>query len=186
MRTSCLLAAVVLTSALVAPGCMGTIIKEGAGVALGAKGTFMPIQPISADKAERSLAAYQRFELGPLTDAIGGKTPSDFLGLLPGAFATEIAKAKLPDAPGGKTMLIRGRIIHYESASTLGFVVGPLEEVIVLTEFVDKDTGTVLGVANCIGRTTERVNGGVQKKAEGLARAFVKWIDSRYPPREEE
>jgi hypothetical protein len=46
---------------------------------------------------------------------------------------------------------------------------------------VDKDTGKVLGSANCIGRTAERVNIGVEKKAEGLSKAFIAWIESRYP-----
>ena len=171
----------VAVATLAAPGCTSTILKEGAGVALGAKGTYMPIQPLAPDKASQPLGVYKRFELGPVTDGIGGKVPADFVGFLPDEFAEEIKKAKLPDEPAGKTLIIRGTIIHYESAGTLGFALGPLEEVIVLTEFVDKDTGAVLGKGNCIGRTTARVNAGVKKKAQGLAKAFVKWIDSRFP-----
>jgi hypothetical protein len=172
-----------LAAGLAAPGC-GTVIKETAGVALGAKGTFMPIHPVAADKNARPLGAYKRFEIGPITDDIAGKTPGNFLGLLPAAFRKQLEKAKLPDEPGGKTLLIRGKIIHYESSGTLGFALGPLEEVIVRTELVDKDSGNVLGLANCIGRTTERVNVGVDEKAEGLAKAFVKWIETRYPKEE--
>ena len=174
----------VLAAGLAAPGCAGTIIKETVGVARGAKGTFMPIQPIAADKDARPLGVYKRFEIGPVTDDIGGKTPENFLSLMPKAFEEQLAKAKLPNEPGGKTLLIRGKIIHYESSGTLGFALGPLEEVIVRTEFVDKDSGQVLGLANCIGRTTERVNVGVDQKAEGLAKAFVKWIEARYPKKE--
>jgi len=175
---------VALAAGLAAPGCVGTIVKETAGVALGAKGTFMPIQPVAADKKARPLGAYKRFEIGPISDDIAGKTPETFLGLLPAAFRKQLEKAELPDEPGGKTLLIRGKIIHYESSGTLGFALGPLEEVIVRTELVDKDTGKVLGLANCIGRTTERVNVGVEEKAEGLAKAFVKWIEARYPEKE--
>ena len=166
--------------ALIASGCT-TAIKEGSGVVLGAKGTFMPIQPLAADKQARPLGAYRRFELGQITDDIGGKTPVELFQHLPAAFAEQVEKAKLPNDPAGKALLIRGRVIHYESASTLGFALGPLEEVIVLTEFVDKDTARVLGKANCIGRTTERVNAGIRKKAEGLAKALVKWIEARFP-----
>jgi len=181
MKKLTVLAVLVLAASMLAGGCTGTIIREGAGVALGAKGTFMPIKPVAASEEDRPLGAYKRFELAVLTDDIGGKTPADLLDHLSVAFKEELAKKKLPDAPGGKTLVLRGRIIHYESASTLGFAMGPLEEVIVRTEMVDKDSGKVLGVANCIGRTKERVNAGVKKKAEGLAKGLVAWIDSRYP-----
>ena len=143
--------------------------------------SFMPIQPLAATADARPLGTYRRFELGTISDGIGGKTPSELLTYLPEAFAEQVTKAKLPSEPGGKAMLIRGTVIHYESASTLGFALGPLEEVIVLTEFVDAGSGKVLGRANCIGRTTARVNAGVRKKAEGLAKAFVKWIEARFP-----
>ena len=185
MRTTAHLALPGLVMAMAVSGCT-TFIKEGAGAAMGAKGAYMPIQPIGSTKADRPLAVYQRFELGKITDDIGGKTPPSLLEHLPGAFAEEIGKAKLPNQTDGKTMLIRGVIIHYESASTLGAAIGPLEEVVVRTEFVDKDSGKVLGTGNCIGRTTNRVNLGVKKKAEGLARAFVKWIKARYPEPEPE
>ena len=171
---------ILLALTLTATGCM-TVVKEGAGLAMGAKGTYMPIKPIAADKDARPLGVYRRFELGAITDEIGGKSPPRLLTLLPGALQEQLRKAKLPNDAAGKTLVIRGKIIHYESASTLGFAIGPLEEVIVLTEFVDKDTKRVLGTANCIGRTTARVNTGVDEKADGLAKAFVKWIESRFP-----
>ena len=173
-----------LAAAMMAPGCTGTIIKETVGVARGAKGTFMPIQPVALDKKARPLGAYERFEIGRITDDIGGKTPGNFLALLPKAFEKQIDKAKLPNKPGGKTAVFQGKIIHYESSGTLGFALGPLEEVIVRAELVDKDSGKVLGVANCIGRTTERVNVGVDEKADGLAKAFVKWLEARVPGKE--
>ncbi|MCD6304556.1 MAG: hypothetical protein J7M21_06305, partial [Planctomycetes bacterium] len=91
------------------------------------------------------------------------------------------AAAHLPRDPAGRTLVVRGTVIHYESASTLGFVIGPLEEVIVRAELVDKDTQRVLGRANCIGRTKASINAGPKQKAKGLAKAFVRWIDSRYP-----
>jgi len=175
---------IVLAAALAAPGCVGTIITETAGVALGAKGTFLPIQPVAADKNARPLGAYQHFEIGTITDDIAGKTPGDFLGLLPAALEKQLKEAELRKPTGTKTLVLRGKIIHYESSGTLGFALGPLEEVIVRTEMVDKESNKVLGVANCIGRTTERVNVGVDEKAEGLAKAFVKWIESRYPKKE--
>ena len=179
MRTLALVS-LALATALVAPGC-STAIKEGAGLALGAKGTYLSTRPLAAAQESRPLGAYRRFELGTITDDIGGKAPAALLGHLPEAFAEQIRSKKLPNDPTGKTLVLRGRIIHYESSDMLGIATGPLEEVIVRAEMVDKETGAVLAEANCICRTTARVNVGVKSKAQGLAKAIVGWIDNRYP-----
>jgi len=183
---NCLVALAAL--AILAQGCVGRAIKEGVGTVRGAKGTFAPIKPLSEIKDQPVLAQYTNFELGPIVDDLGGRTPVELWQFLPGEFQKALLKKRLPMQPGGKTLLVRGRVIHYESAGTLGMAIGPLEEVIVRTELVDKTTGKVLAVGNCIGRTEETVNSGVQKKAEGLAKAFVAWIDAHYPKagREEE
>ena len=76
---------------------------------------------------------------------------------------------------------MRGRILHYEDADTLGIAIGPLEEVVARLEMVDKDSGQVLAQANCIGRTTTRTTLGVANKGRGLAKAIASWIDNRYP-----
>jgi len=179
MKTVHLPALLVLLAlaALAAMSGCSQALKEGVGVAFGAKGTYMPIEPLPSD----ALGGYQRFELGPIADGIGGKIPPEFLSLLTAEFGKELGDAKIANEPAGKTLILRGTIIHYETASTLGFALGPLEEVICLSELVDKDTGKALARANCLGRTTERVNAGTRKKAEGLAKAFVKWIESGYP-----
>ena len=166
--------------AVLTQGC-GRAITEGIGTIRGAKGTYAPIKPLSEIKNEPVLGAYSNFELGPIVDDIGGKTPAEFWEYLPNEFYKAMLKKKLPMRAGGKTLVIRGRVVHYESASTLGMAIGPLEEVIVRTELVDKSTGKVLAVGNCIGRTEETVNSGVEKKAEGLAKAFAGWIDAHYP-----
>ncbi len=181
MRTNSICLIVLLGTAMCATGCTGTIIREASGAVLGGRGTFMPIQPVAADKTTKTLGEYTNFELGPIVDGIGGKTPVDLAGHLGKAFAKEAGGARLPLDPTGKTLIIRGKIIHYESTSTVGYVLGPLEEAICLTELVDKDTGRVLGVANCIGRTKAATSSGVKEKAAGLAKAFVKWIEHRFP-----
>lgn len=164
-------------------GCM-TAVKEGLGVVRGGQGTYVEIRPVAASKTARPLGVYTRFELGEITDGTGGTVPAALKRYLPKEFAEALAEKKLPNRPGGKTLLIRGQYIHYEDENLVGFVLGPLEEVLARLELVDKDSGTVLGLATCIGRTTERVNKGVGKKSEGLARAIVGWIDQRYPLRE--
>ncbi|MHC4294695.1 MAG: hypothetical protein ACYSTL_03825 [Planctomycetota bacterium] len=166
--------------AVVASGCTRAI-KEGVGVARGAKGLYAPIQMVSAEKAVRPLGEYTRFELGEITDDFGGKVPPNLLMYLRSEFANQLAEKKLPNYPAGKTLLIRGKILHYEDASMLGHALSPLEEVVARIELVDKGSERIIGVANCIGRTTESVNAGVAKKGEGLAKAIVSWIDERYP-----
>jgi len=171
-----------LLAATATAGCT-TAAKEGLGVVRGASGVYAPIQPAAPAADAHPLAEYTNFELGTFTDDFGGKVPTDLMMYARAEFSKQLAGKKLPDNPGGKTLVIRGRILHYESADTLGMAIGPLEEVIARAEMVDKETGNVLGVANVVGRTTVRVNLGVEKKGQGLAKAIVEWIDSLYPPR---
>ena len=182
MRTTTLVVCLLLAGMVVfsCGGCT-TLAKEGIGVARGAKGVYAPIQPVAAATGTRPLGQYKRFELGEFTDDFGGKVPSDLMSHARSAFPEELANKKLPNEPSGKTLLIRGKFLHYEDSGTLGMVTGPLEEVVARVELVDKDSGQVLGTGNCIGRTTNRVNMGVAKKGQGLAKAIVSWIDARYP-----
>ena len=181
MRSTLIRSALLFAALLPAVGCTGTIIREASGAVLGASGTFMPLQPLAPDKETKTLGAYTRFELGPINDDIGDKMPANLVTYLQEAFPEEVKDARLPDNGTGKTLIVRGTIIYYESSSTVGYALGPLEEAICRTELVDKDTGRVLGVANCVGRTKAVNNSGVKSKASGLAKAFVKWIESRFP-----
>lgn len=178
-----LLLLVVIAAAAFLPGC-STAIKEGFSVVKGASGIVAPVRPLAASEDARPLGDYTHFELTRLRDNFGGKVPSGFWADLDEAFAQEIERHKLPDDPSGKTLLIRGEIIHYESADIVAFALGPVEEVVARIELVDQDSGNVLAEGNCIGRTKSRVNAGVRTKAQGLAKAMVSWISNRYPERE--
>jgi len=169
---------IAVVALLAAQGCVSTAAKQAIGGVRGAKGLNAPIQS-SVDGAE-SLGAYEAFELGKITDDFG-KTPSGVLSFLPAEFAEALAEKKLPNHSGGKTLWISGKILHYEDASMVGTLIGGVEEVVARITFVDKATGKVLGVANCVGRSTTFPNRGPEKKAEGLARGIVSWIDERYP-----
>ncbi len=156
-------------------GC-GTAIGEGAALAMGAKGSPTPIKAVSTN-----LGIYQRFELGTITDDMAGKVPRQLFTLLPGAFAEELKEEKIPNARSGKTLLIQGKVLHYESAPPSAKALAGVEFIVARIELVDKDSGQVLGVANCAGWTDKRITLGVPEKAQGLARAIVKWIDKHYP-----
>jgi len=129
----------------------------------------------------RPLGEYQRFELGTFTDDFGGKVPPVVMQACRSAWPGALKDKKLPNVPGGKTLIARGRIIHYEGSGTLGKVTGPIEEVVARVELVDKDSGRVIAIGNCVGRTTTRVNLGADKKGQGLAKAIASWIADRYP-----
>lgn len=156
-------------------GC-GTLFGEGAALAMGAKGSPSPIQAVSTN-----LGAYQRFELGAITDDMGGKVPRQLFTLLPGAFTEALKEEKIPNTLSGKTLLIRGKVIHYQVAPSSAKALAGVEFVVARMEMVDKDSGQVLGVANCAGWTDKRVGLGIPEKAQGMARAIAKWISNHYP-----
>jgi hypothetical protein len=172
---------IVAAAAALMPGCVGRLAKEGVGLGRGAKGAYFATQPVAPTRDARPLGVYGRFELAPPVDDFGGRTPAEFSALLSSEFQRQLAEKHLPDRPGSNTLLIRTTILHFELAGAMGNVFGPFEEVVARVELVDKDSGRVLGKANCIGRSSESVNKGVAKKAEGLAGAILDWIASRYP-----
>ncbi|OPX25112.1 MAG: hypothetical protein B1H04_00685 [Planctomycetales bacterium 4484_123] len=170
-----------MISAVVMLGGCSTALKETVGLATGARGSVTVLEESLAAKEAKPLGAYERFELEALADDMGGQVPPELFSHLPRAFEKALAAKKIPNARAGKTLLIRGKVLHYEDSSVVGKALGPLEFVVARVQFVDKGTGKVLATANCVGRTTTRVNLGVARKAEGLARAIVKWIDERFP-----
>ena len=163
-----------LVSLAAAGGC-GIAIQEGAGKALGPAGAVVPIQPPTLSIAQ-PLREYSRFEVGEFANEIGLQLPADLLPQFRADLPAMLAKYKVAGGPGGKTLLIRGRVLHYEGSGAVGVVTSPVEEVVVRTELVDKASGRVLATANCVGRSTTRLNRGVDKKAAGLAKAVAKWI----------
>lgn len=178
----CVLATVAMS--MLAAGCVSRGIKEGLGVALGAKGIYAETKPVAPGE-QRTLSDYGRIRLGALNDTTGGQLPGDFSSLLPGAFSRAMADKKLPTGSGAKTLEVRATIIYYESAGMMGQAFGPFEEVVARVALVDTDTGKELGVANCVGRTNATTTQGVAKKAEGLGKAIAEWIANRSPKIEE-
>ena len=166
----------VLFACSISCGCM-TGIKEVVGGVRGAKSPHLSIKPAVSDSTDKyPLAGYTSFELGRFSDEIGGKVPLNLMPIFRQEFVVQLAENGLGSPRAGKTLIVRGSILHYESSSTMSMVLGPLEEVVVRTELVDKDTGKVLAVANCLGRSTTRINRGVKKKAQGLAKSIAGWI----------
>jgi hypothetical protein len=177
MKSRILLALTVVLAAALTSGCISRAIKESASVATGAKGVLAEVQ------APGSLAPYTTFELGTFTDGMGGQIPRDLWTHLPGKFAAHLADKNLAGLTGGKALVLRGTIVHYEGEGLAGLLWGDFEEVIARVEMVDKKTNAVIGVANCIGRSTTTARKGVENKADGLAKSLVSWIEKHYPRR---
>lgn len=168
----------VLAIPMILGGCFGRLGGEGEG----AQGRASVIQAVSEDPKSKTLGAYQHFELAPLIDSTQGLCPPDFVRNLGDPFARQLKDARIPDLGSGKTLLIRGVILHYEVANmSTDQAFGPYEEVLARVELVDRDSGRVIGIANCVGRTKTTTGMGMQKKTEGLAKAIVGWIEQNYP-----
>ncbi len=171
-----LLASVLVLSS----GCVSRAIKEGVGVATGAKGSFAESPSMGGEYA-KPLAEYQDFQIGSVTDAFKGRVPRQLISGLPLKIREYLHKDYLPTGKGGKTCVINVSILYYEKAGSMGQVFGPLEEVIAEVQLVDKSNDRVIGNAICVGRSQSTTTQGVEHKTDGLAKGIVAWLKSRYP-----
>ncbi|MFP4354116.1 MAG: hypothetical protein ACLFUJ_03250 [Phycisphaerae bacterium] len=171
--------AAAMTMLAVSSGC-STAIKEGVGLVQGPKGLAAEIEPVASTEGARPLGEYTQFRIGEISDPYH-QLPAGFIDLVKQKFTQRLADSDLPLGRPGKTLELTGVVLYFEMSSMIGKAFGPLEEVIIRTDMVDASSGQVLGKATCIGRTTNRVNLGVEKKADGLAKAFVDWIVANHP-----
>lgn len=175
-RTTMIFSAAVLVASA---GC-GRAVTEGVGIVVGPRGVYSPLEPLPPAGEEHFLGEYERFELGQFREDAAGRTPPALFALLPGEFAKQIERRDLPDVPDGKTLIVRGQVLHYEEADIFGHAFGPVEQVIARVELVDAETGRVLATAVCIGRNEETLISSVRIRAKGLAQAIATWISDHY------
>ena len=150
-------------------GCMGRVIREGAGAVTGASGKFVELHTPS------SLANYRGLTVESITVAQGLRVPGDIATLVRQSYADAIEDLVL--TPGGSPALaVSGEIIHYETGGTVSKAIGPLQEIIVRTQLIDAGTKQFLGEANLIGRSTALTSGGSHNLAEGAGKALTKWL----------
>jgi hypothetical protein len=180
MKKQTILAIGLVGSLALLGGCIGRLVSEGVGAATGASGAAIVLQEVAGGPVSHPLGVYERFELS-VSDDMLGQAPGGLLAGLPATFAATLAAKGVPNAAAGKALLIRVRVLHYETSGLFGQLFGPLEETVARVEFVDADTKKVIAAANCVGRTKESNTMGVTKKTEGLAKGIVDWIVKRYP-----
>lgn len=175
-RTTALIATIVFVAAL--GGCGGSqIAGEAFDRFRGGKGSFTVVKEVPGGEEARPLGVYKRFQIEPLADGTNGQVPAELFAAVPVEFEKELAKKKIANAASGKTLLIRGKVLHYETAGGLK----RLEEILAQIQFIDADTGKAIAEANCVGRSKAFSTRGIATKAQGLARAIVSYIDQRYP-----
>jgi len=170
--------AIVLTlvaAGLLAGGCTRGI-KEGIGLATGGKGRTTEIM-----RPTTPLGMYPNVEVGRFSNSFGGVTPGGFSSALPGKILEHLRGKGLSVGGSGKTLVINGDVIYYETAAASGHLFGPLEEVLANVQLVDKATGKVIGKATCVGRSTTSGTKGPGSKADGLAKAIAEWIAGHSP-----
>jgi hypothetical protein len=160
-------------------GCVSRAFKEVTGGVQQGKGRAFEAQAPSTP-----LGMYANIEVGTFSNSFGGVTPGDFMGLLPAQITEQLRDKKLPVGGTGKTLVITGDVIYYETAPKTGQLFGPLEEAIANVRLVDKSTGKVVGRACCIGRTNSTSSQGPASKANGLAKAIAGWIAKHSPKKE--
>jgi len=162
-----------------AVGC-STAFKERLSAVKGPKGVHCE-DPSMGPKGARPLTGFRNVQVGSIKDMFGGKVPTSLMRDLKPFIMERLADEGLPIGRGGKTLVINIEIFYYEGAGSSGVVFGSLEEVLAKVQLVDEAADQVVGKGICIGRTTSRVNLGVEKKTQGLANAIVDWIDERWP-----
>mgnify|MGYP000960776214 CR=1 FL=1 len=133
------------------------------------------------------LKAYDNIEVETFSNECP-LTPESLLDQLQPRMVKELRENRQPVNSGGaKTLVVRGKIIYYESADLASQIWGPLEEVIAIVELVDKASGSIIGRSYCVGRSTATTSQSVKAKADGLSEAVAKWIDRYRPvPKEKE
>ncbi len=129
--------------------------------ARGGYGEITIIRPV------QGLGTYTQIKFQPFESTIGEKISPELLKYLNNQIFEEVHNIEF-EKPGGKTLLIRGKVIHLFE--------GVLEKYIVANvELLDADTHKSLGVANIEGRS-EGIHT-MKAAAEGLAGGITKLLE---------
>ncbi|MBN1436415.1 MAG: hypothetical protein JW936_05020 [Sedimentisphaerales bacterium] len=159
-------------------GCVGRAVREGYHGIVGAAG--VPLVISGQETQIKSIPlTYGNYQLERFTCDIGTLCDPQFFSALPNRVSQELSTREVDDedvsffvGPSNRTVIIRGRVIHYETADLLGVAMGPMEEAICRVQLVDADSGTVLADTNCVGRVESTVRSGPDELAHGVARAI--------------
>lgn len=151
-------------------GCLSRFVSEGVGTARGASGKFV------GGDAAGDFSRYKGLEIAPITVAphLGDL---DRMALLIQNDLEAVAARNGLRGDETPSLRLSGEIIHYETASSVDTVVGPLEEVIVRAAFVDAETGEKVAETNLIGRARATTASGDRNLSAGVGKALDEWLE---------
>jgi hypothetical protein len=161
-------------------------IKEGLYAITGAGGKATLIQG-HQDQLSTVASRFGGVRIELFENEVGSVCPDAFLTALPNAVQEQLRyrprsvggtltgaqKQPFFAGPADKLLVIRGRVIQYDVGGTKDKILGPLDEVICRTEFVDSATGETLAVANLTGRAKSSFRTGPQELANGVAKGIA-------------
>lgn len=172
-------------------------IKESYYALKGSSGKVTLLQG-SEDELGKLAYEYGGVQVGPFTNDVGSVTPAEFVSNLPGAIREQLTyrprstKEKLKfkkkeetgpffTGPADKVLLIKGRIIQYESTKNdkkgiVSKAVGSTDEAICRVQVIDQGSGVLLAEGNCIGRVKSSVRTGPKELATGVGKAIRDWL----------
>ena len=127
------------------------------------------------------LGMYANVEVGSFSNAFSGETPPKLLADLPGRIVDFLKQAEVPTGQRGKTLVVEGQIIYYETAGSTGGSLSAFEEAVAEVRLLDQETGEVVATAHCIGRSSTFVSQGVDEKTSRLAQSIAAWVAEHYP-----
>lgn len=160
-------------------GCT-TLVKQTYYTATGAEGKFYELKAVSPS----ALAEYRAIRMEPFTSSLGDHVPREVIEEINYRTPRTIREEALFNTEG-KTLLIRGTIIHYTgrsgSKAALQSLVGSGEQCVCRVELLDAQDGTVLGEAVCWGAVKSALRRGYSEFGEGVARGISKWLEKRLP-----
>lgn len=169
--TRTLAIAAVLGVAMLASGCMGRLVKEGMGAALGAKANIVEVQALNKSKPIGPVT------IGTMDNAMGRPVTGDWLV----ALSAQLRQRTVADkdlAAGQRAVKLNGVVVHLEGSGLTDQAFGPAPEVIVRVTVVDTASGEVIGIANAVGRARGTTSSGQEDLTKAFAEGVTKWLRS--------
>lgn len=163
-------AVVVLCLVGMSAGCMGRALREGAGLALGAKTNVVEINSLNTARPIGPV------NVGSIDNAMGRPVTSDWPAALNAQLRARVSQEKEFAAAGRLPVDVSGTVVHLEGAGLMDQAFGPAPEVIVRMTVKDASTGAVLGVANVIGRARGTTSSSQEDLTKAFAEGVVKWL----------
>jgi hypothetical protein len=164
-------------------GCVSTAAKQAYYTVVGAQGKFYEVQIVKP----RVLAAYRAIRVEPFTNELGRRVPAEVIEEVNDQTPATLDESGLFYLEG-KTLLVRGRIIHYTGRSALEgsvmSVAGGDEECVCRVQLLDAESQELLGEAVCWGLTQSALRRGSGELGKGVGKGVAKWIRQRLPQEE--